>query len=129
PARPSALRPRGATLPDAVRRGQGRRGPTRPAPPGSRIGPAASAIIPPRSGFARTEDFPPRRPAMPMYEYRCEGCEARFEVMQPLSFGPEDTVCPHCRARKATRLMSMFASKIVGDHKPGFKEMKAYGML
>jgi putative FmdB family regulatory protein len=66
---------------------------------------------------------------MPMYEYRCEGCEARFEVMQPLSFRPEDTVCPHCRARKATRLMSMFASKIVGDHKPGFKEMKAYGML
>ncbi len=66
---------------------------------------------------------------MPLYEYRCDGCGARFEIMQPLSFRAEDTVCPHCKAQKATRLMSMFASKIVGDHKPGFAEMKAYNML
>ena len=38
-------------------------------------------------------------------------------------------MCPHCKAKKAVRLLSAFASKIVGDHKPGFSEMKAYGML
>ena len=66
---------------------------------------------------------------MPMYEYRCEGCGEGFEIVQPMSARAEDTVCPHCQAKKAVRLLSSFASKIVGDHKPGFKEMKAYDML
>src|SRR5256885_12872902 len=69
------------------------------------------------------------RGAMPLYEYRCEGCGEQFEVVQRVSAQVEDTICPHCRAQKATRLMSTFASKIVGDHKPGFTEMKAYDML
>ncbi len=38
-------------------------------------------------------------------------------------------MCPHCHAQKATRLFSAFASKVVGSHKPGFAEMKAYDML
>lgn len=66
---------------------------------------------------------------MPLYEYRCEGCQEQFEIVQPVSARVEDTVCPHCQAKKATRLMSMFASKVVGEHKPGFSEMKAYNML
>ncbi|MGH7167672.1 MAG: FmdB family zinc ribbon protein [Nitrospiraceae bacterium] len=66
---------------------------------------------------------------MPLYEYRCESCGEQFEVVQPVTVKAEETACPHCRAQKATRLMSSFASKIVGDHKPGFAEMKAYDML
>ncbi len=66
---------------------------------------------------------------MPLYEYRCDGCKEQFEAVQPVSARVEDTVCPHCGVQKATRLMSAFASKIVGDHKPGFSEMKAYNML
>src|SRR5436853_6876190 len=67
--------------------------------------------------------------AMPLYEYRCEGCGEQFEVVQRVSARVEDTTCPHCRAQKATRLISTFASQIVGDHKPGLTEMKAYDML
>jgi putative FmdB family regulatory protein len=66
---------------------------------------------------------------MPLYEYRCDGCGETFEIVQSMNARAEDTVCPHCRAKKATRLMSGFASKIVGTHKPGFSEMKAYDML
>ena len=66
---------------------------------------------------------------MPMYEYRCEACGEHFEAVQSMQARAEDTVCPHCRAKKATRLMSSFASKIVGTHKTGFAEMKAYNML
>jgi putative FmdB family regulatory protein len=66
---------------------------------------------------------------MPLYEYRCEACGEQFEIAQSVHARPEDTVCPHCQATKATRLMSAFASRIVGDHKPGFSEMKAYSML
>ncbi len=66
---------------------------------------------------------------MPNYEYRCENCQEQFEVIQPTYARAEDTACPKCHAKRATRLMSMFASTIKGTHKPGFAEMKAYDML
>ncbi|TLY41574.1 MAG: zinc ribbon domain-containing protein, partial [Nitrospirae bacterium] len=51
---------------------------------------------------------------MPLYEYRCGSCGEQFEVVQPVTVKAEETTCPHCQAQKATRLMSSFASKIVG---------------
>jgi putative FmdB family regulatory protein len=66
---------------------------------------------------------------MPVYEYRCEACGEQFELVQRVSARAEDTTCPHCQAKKATRLLSAFASKVVGTHKPGFAEDKAYNML
>ena len=65
---------------------------------------------------------------MPMYEYLCEGCDHRFEIMQSLSAKADETVCPRCQTMKSRRLMSSFASKIVGTHKTGFSEIKAYNM-
>lgn len=66
---------------------------------------------------------------MPIYEYRCGQCGKDFEATQSLHARTEDTVCPFCQAQDATKLLSSFASKIVGTHKPGFAEMKAYNML
>lgn len=65
---------------------------------------------------------------MPLYEYVCNACQHQYEVMQSLTAKPEETVCPQCHTANSRRLMSTFASKIVGDHKPGFSEMKAYNM-
>jgi putative FmdB family regulatory protein len=65
---------------------------------------------------------------MPLYEYRCEACTTQFEATQSVHDRIEDTECPSCHARQATRLLSSFASKIVGTHKPGFEEMKAAAM-
>lgn len=65
---------------------------------------------------------------MPLYEYRCEQCEKQFEANQSLYARVEDTECPFCRARRATRLMSSFSSNVVGDRKPGFAELKAKAM-
>ena len=65
---------------------------------------------------------------MPLYEYVCASCDHSFEAMQSLSTKPEETTCPKCQAVKSRRIMSSFASKIVGTHKPGFSEMKAYNM-
>lgn len=65
---------------------------------------------------------------MPLYEYVCESCEHGFEAMQALSTKPEDTVCPKCQKTSSRRIMSSFASKIVGTQKPGFAETKAYNM-
>ncbi len=66
---------------------------------------------------------------MPVYEYVCDGCENQYEMMQALSDNPEETVCPKWNATKSRRIMSSFASKVVGTHKTGFQEMKAYDML
>ncbi|GJL65186.1 MAG: hypothetical protein NPIRA05_01570 [Nitrospirales bacterium] len=66
---------------------------------------------------------------MPLYEYLCEACENQYEIMQSLTVKAEETVCPKCNATKSRRLMSAFASKVVGTHKTGFAEMKAYNML
>ena len=65
---------------------------------------------------------------MPLYEYVCESCDHRFESMQALSTKPEDTTCPKCQMANSRRIMSSFASKIVGTHKTGFSEIKAYNM-
>ena len=59
---------------------------------------------------------------MPLYEYRCEQCSKQFEATQSVHARIEDTECPFCHAQRATRLLSSFSSKIVGDHKPGFTE-------
>jgi putative FmdB family regulatory protein len=66
---------------------------------------------------------------MPIYEYRCGQCEKTFEATQSVHARVEDTVCPFCQAQEATRLISSVASKVIGSHKPGFSEMKAYNML
>ncbi|NGZ61083.1 MAG: hypothetical protein CV081_11365 [Nitrospira sp. LK265] len=65
---------------------------------------------------------------MPLYEYRCGQCEKQFEANQSLYARVEDTECPFCRSREATRLMSSFSSNVVGDRKPGFSELKAKAM-
>ncbi|MBX3303374.1 MAG: zinc ribbon domain-containing protein [Nitrospira sp.] len=65
---------------------------------------------------------------MPLYEYRCGQCQEHFEVTQSVYARVEDTECPHCHARQATRLMSSFSSLVSGDRKPGFTELKAKAM-
>ncbi|TKB34496.1 MAG: zinc ribbon domain-containing protein [Nitrospira sp.] len=66
---------------------------------------------------------------MPIYEYRCEKCEKQFDATQSVHVRPEDTICPHCQAQEATRLMSASTTVVKGTHKTGFAEQKAYNML
>jgi putative FmdB family regulatory protein len=65
---------------------------------------------------------------MPVYEYQCNACDHKFELLQSVNARPEETSCPQCNEVNAQRLMSAFASQIKGDHKTGFREMKAYDM-
>ena len=47
---------------------------------------------------------------MPIYEYRCEDCGERFEVLT-LTIGqkPPDLLCPECESRELKRLISSVA--------------------
>lgn len=44
---------------------------------------------------------------MPIYEYKCEKCDATFEKLQK---GKGKVVCPSCGAAKTKKLFSVFAS-------------------
>jgi len=48
---------------------------------------------------------------MPMYEYRCPHCGARFEVLQRMGQGPKGMRCPECGAAGVERQLSTFAGK------------------
>jgi putative FmdB family regulatory protein len=65
---------------------------------------------------------------VPLYEYRCQQCEKQFEATQPVHTRVDDTECPFCHAREATRLLSSFSSTVRGDRKPGHTELKAKAM-
>ena len=47
---------------------------------------------------------------MPLYEYSCDNCQCRFELLR--SFGQVDgpTECPQCHQGDCRRLLSLFAA-------------------
>ncbi|MGE5233223.1 MAG: FmdB family zinc ribbon protein [Acidobacteriota bacterium] len=47
---------------------------------------------------------------MPLYEYRCESCGRRFEILQRMGEGPAGLACPHCGSEKVAKQFSTFAS-------------------
>ena len=47
---------------------------------------------------------------MPLYEYLCDSCGCRFEVLRKFSEADAPTACPQCRIPGARRLLSMFAA-------------------
>ncbi len=50
---------------------------------------------------------------MPLYEYVCPTCKARFEKLQPMSASKE-AGCPAC-GQTAMRAISVFAAVSVGE--------------
>ena len=51
---------------------------------------------------------------MPLYEYRCEKCAKRTEVIQSFSERPL-RICPHCGARALKKMMSAPAIQFKGS--------------
>lgn len=47
---------------------------------------------------------------MPVYEYVCPQCEARFELLRSMSQADSPTCCPECKAEGARRALSRFAT-------------------
>jgi putative FmdB family regulatory protein len=46
---------------------------------------------------------------MPLYEYACACCGARFTRLQPMSAPREGHECPHCASTQTRRVVSSFA--------------------
>ena len=62
---------------------------------------------------------------MPLYEYHCEPCDERFEVLRPMSKGHDPATCPTCGGA-GRRLLSVFAAITAGG--PGEAPMQMGGM-
>jgi putative FmdB family regulatory protein len=52
---------------------------------------------------------------MPIYEYRCEACEGRFDVLITFAEREKAQVCPQCESTRTRVLVSSFASLGSGD--------------
>ena len=48
---------------------------------------------------------------MPIYEYRCQECGQKFELLQRLGAGSEEVSCPKCGASKPVKQFSVFTSQ------------------
>jgi putative FmdB family regulatory protein len=46
---------------------------------------------------------------MPIYEYRCESCAGRFEVLTRFAERDTSQICPACESTKTRVLVSSFA--------------------
>jgi putative FmdB family regulatory protein len=47
---------------------------------------------------------------MPLYEYRCQDCQATFEVLRPFSQADAPAACPHCHGERSERALSRCAA-------------------
>ncbi len=48
---------------------------------------------------------------MPLYEYSCEKCSRKVEL---LIRGNEKPVCPHCQSTRLTKLLSVVSGHVAG---------------
>ena len=47
---------------------------------------------------------------MPLYEYTCQECRYRFEILQRIGEGSEGLQCPECDSDDIEKQFSTFAS-------------------
>ncbi len=49
---------------------------------------------------------------MPIFEYQCEECETKHEVLHKSSLHQEEVSCPKCNSKKNKKLLSKFSAAI-----------------
>ncbi|KAA3659588.1 MAG: zinc ribbon domain-containing protein [Calditrichaeota bacterium] len=47
---------------------------------------------------------------MPIYEYQCKDCNARFDLLRPMRASDDDVKCEKCGSSEVSKLLSTFAS-------------------
>jgi putative FmdB family regulatory protein len=50
---------------------------------------------------------------MPLYEYLCADCEARFDALRAMADADAPIACPHCGCERTSRAISVFSA--IGD--------------
>lgn len=56
---------------------------------------------------------------MPVFEYKCEECNTKYEVLHKSSINQDEVTCPNCHSTKNKKLLSTFkASMSSGKDSP-----------
>ncbi|HEY8815126.1 MAG TPA: zinc ribbon domain-containing protein [Candidatus Dormibacteraeota bacterium] len=58
---------------------------------------------------------------MPIYEYRCESCSGKFDVLTRFAERDQAQVCPSCESSKTRVLVSSFAFAGTGESSSAFE--------
>jgi putative FmdB family regulatory protein len=64
---------------------------------------------------------------MPIYEYTCGSCNAKFEQLVRSMSGGEKAKCPKCGSPEAARSLSVFAVSSAGPKGGGASDAPACG--
>ena len=49
---------------------------------------------------------------MPIFEYKCNDCGKKFDVLHKSSANLEEVVCPDCQSKNSKKLLSSFSASI-----------------
>ncbi|MCX8009523.1 MAG: zinc ribbon domain-containing protein [Ignavibacteria bacterium] len=49
---------------------------------------------------------------MPIFEYRCEDCNSKYEILHFGKEKSEDVICPNCNSTKHKKLLSAFSPSV-----------------
>jgi putative FmdB family regulatory protein len=60
---------------------------------------------------------------VPIYEYECRNCKAKFEKLVRSMAGKQKVACPSCGSAKVERAMSVFAAQSQSSPAGGIPEM------
>ncbi len=52
---------------------------------------------------------------MPIFEYKCEKCETRFEVLHKTQNNENEITCPKCNSVENKKLFSAFSASVSGS--------------
>jgi putative FmdB family regulatory protein len=63
---------------------------------------------------------------MPIYEFSCQDCNARFEQLILTQEGLPFVICPKCESRNVEKMMSPFSTSS-SDKEPGASGMRDAG--
>jgi putative FmdB family regulatory protein len=64
-------------------------------------------------------------PGMPIFEYLCDACGAKFEKLI-LRQADEAIACPRCGQERVTRQVSAFLAPVAGKFKPAPRQHSEY---
>lgn len=47
---------------------------------------------------------------MPIFEYKCNDCSKKFEILHKSSANLEEVICPDCQSKNSKKLLSTFSA-------------------
>lgn len=49
---------------------------------------------------------------MPIFEYKCNDCGKKFDILHKSSTNLEEVICPECQSKNSQKLLSTFSASM-----------------